>query len=378
MSDLPDTPIDGGEQSCGIKTAEAQSVVVPCAASTSCGTTSPDLKDKPEAGDFVVLWASYQDVRGLVLQSGAIFNGRLGSFHHDDLIGKPFGTKVKSRKGDSWMAMLRPTPELITQSVQHRTQIIYHADISLILTLLDARPGKIIVESGTGSGSVSVSFARAVAPGGKLHTFEFHEDRKKQAAADFERYGVQDIVCSHHGDACKDGFGSDLDNKVDGVFLDLPTPWLAMPHVERCLVHGGKLCTFSPCIEQVEKVSEALRQRKWHDIRAFETLAVNWGVKPAEAPQKKRRTTAGGKAAIQKAPSGAADSKQSSSAPASASPQDDADCQEEAAARAEGATETLDTSTGRGSPQSWLSYQMPMRGHTGYLLVGTRPPPDEP
>eukprot|EP00971_Amphidinium_carterae_P145812 2889886-Amphidinium_carterae.1 len=48
---------------------------------------------------------------------------------------------------------------------------------------------EVIVEAGTGSGSVSASFARAVRPGGHLHTFEFHEDRQLQAVEDFKRLG---------------------------------------------------------------------------------------------------------------------------------------------------------------------------------------------
>jgi len=98
------------------------------------------------------------------------------------------------------LALLRPSPEFITQSLTHRTQIVYHADISLLRALLDARPGRIICEAGTGSGSVSASLSRALRPNGKLYTFEFHEERQKQAMADFSSwigsgsYGIFSVV----------------------------------------------------------------------------------------------------------------------------------------------------------------------------------------
>lgn len=288
----------------------------------------------PANGDHVVLWGSYTQIFGVTLQAGAITNNRFGNFHHDDLIGCPYGSKVRPRKGGGWLALLRASPELISLSLVHRTQIIYHADISLLLMLLDAQPGKIFCEAGTGSGSASCSLARALRPGGKLYTFEFHEDRQRQASADFVRYGLQDTIVSQHGDVCVDGFGSTLDGSVDGIFLDLPMPWLAIPHADRCLVEGGRICSFSPCIEQVDKTAAELRRDgRYEGVRMFETLAVNWGVRADTAPPRKRRAVATA-----------------------------------AGAEAEGECPLV----GGGS------YQMPMRSHTGYLLVATKALQDEP
>ena len=44
--------------------------------------------------------------------------------------------------------MLKPTPELWTQAVPHRTQILYQADISLIVFRLLCKPGDTVIESG--------------------------------------------------------------------------------------------------------------------------------------------------------------------------------------------------------------------------------------
>lgn len=76
----------------------------------------------------------------------------------------------------------------------HRTQIVYTPDISMILLQLEVKPGSIVVESGTGSGSLSHAFLRAVKPSGHLHTFDFHEQRCAIAREEFQKHGIGEWV----------------------------------------------------------------------------------------------------------------------------------------------------------------------------------------
>ena len=46
---------------------------------------------------------------------------------------------------------------------------------------MELRPGSVVVESGTGSGSLSHAIARTVSPGGRLYTFDFHQLRTDTA-----------------------------------------------------------------------------------------------------------------------------------------------------------------------------------------------------
>ena len=61
------------------------------------------------------------------------------------------------------MWLLAPTAELWTNVLAHRTQILYVYDIALICSWMDLKPGKVVLESGTGSGSLTHSLVRAVA-----------------------------------------------------------------------------------------------------------------------------------------------------------------------------------------------------------------------
>lgn len=82
-----------------------------------------------------------------------------------------------------------------------------------------------VLETGTGSGSLTHALARSVAPTGTVHTFEFHEQRCDQARAEFITNGVSTIVNCEHRDIEALGFPESLHGLADGVLLDLPSPW---------------------------------------------------------------------------------------------------------------------------------------------------------
>lgn len=92
-----------------------------------------------------------------------------------------------------------------TLALPHRTQILYLPDIAFITSYLDIKAGSKVIEAGelspqlipalcsadpspsrsasqgTGSGSFSHSIARSVGTSGKVHSFEFHEERYTKA-----------------------------------------------------------------------------------------------------------------------------------------------------------------------------------------------------
>lgn len=230
-----------------------------------------------KAGSYAILFGSIDMVLGLRLTPGEILNCRLGTFSHDDMIGRPFGSLIRER--DPWLTiekkqreqafakqqeqsenkaassspatlvssaeqetrtpsslsspadvttpaslpktasigvdparirrpyltLLKANPELLTLSCEHRTQIIYHADISLILALLDAKPGARIAESGTGSGSLSSALGDAVRPDGRVFTYEFHSERAENVRKKFAITNYLDVVRPFEGSAYETG-----------------------------------------------------------------------------------------------------------------------------------------------------------------------------
>lgn len=174
----------------------------------------------------------------------------------------------------------------------HRTQILYAADIALVCTLLELAPGSVVLETGTGSGSLTHSLARAVAPSGSVYTFEFHAGRAAKAREEFERHGLSktleeekngglSLVVPRERDVQADGFGSDLENSgdADACFLDLPSPWRAVGSAALCLRPDGVLCSFSPCVEQVQRTIGEMAKCGFVDFATHEFLLRGYDVR---------------------------------------------------------------------------------------------------
>lgn len=245
------------------------------------------FKSTVEAGDTVILYLSINQIysldakpktlskKGTLIEN--VFQTPFGALKCGELIGKSYGSKVELSKG--WGYIFQPTPELWTVTLPHRTQIIYTPDISMIILQLEIKPGSVVIESGTGSGSLSHALIRAVKPHGHLYTFDFHEVRVKIATEEFTDHGLENYVTAKFRDVCANGFGEELDNKADAVFLDLPHPWLAIEHAYKSLKRtGSRICSFSPCIEQVQKSCLTFSRLGFEEIQTMEVLQTQYSV----------------------------------------------------------------------------------------------------
>ena len=227
-------------------------------------------EDVIKEGDTVIVRRE-GTLEPLVVKRDAQYQLTAGLFRHNDIMGKPFGCKMYSHNKKSTITLLAPSPELWTLSLPHRTQILYASDISLVCLMLELSPGSVVVESGTGSGSLSHALARAVGETGHVHTHEFHKERSEVAAVEFKSHGIDHIVSSYHRNVCEDGFA--VQDVADAVFLDLPCPWDAIKHTVSAFgPNGGRLCSFSPCIEQVQKACSALSEEGFEEIQTFEGI----------------------------------------------------------------------------------------------------------
>ena len=123
----------------------------------------------------------------VVLQAGKSFHTHRGSLAHDDLIGSPEGSVVRSSGGTPYVA-LRPLLADFTLAMTRGAAVIYPKDAAQIVAMADIFPGARVLEAGAGSGALSCWLLRAVGEAGLLVSYERRADFADIARGNVERF----------------------------------------------------------------------------------------------------------------------------------------------------------------------------------------------
>jgi len=218
-------------------------------------------------GSDVFLYLDRKRTYLVKVEAEKSFHTHKGYIQLGDLIGKEYGTRIVSSMGIEFVA-LKPTLRDHIFKTSRRTQISYPKDISLIIMYSGIGPGSRVVEAGTGTGALTSAIAHYIRPSGRVYTYEVRQEFQKNAKKNLERAGLLDYVDLKEGDITE---GIE-EKELDAVILDLATPWLVVPHAYTALKGSGVLVSFSPTIDQVVKVVEALTEQGFVGIETVESL----------------------------------------------------------------------------------------------------------
>jgi tRNA (adenine57-N1/adenine58-N1)-methyltransferase len=223
---------------------------------------------KIQDGDNVLIYLDARRTYLIKIQAGQTFHTHKGYLKLDELIGREYGEPIKSSMG-IYFTTLKPRLTDYIMKSSRNTQIIYPKDAALIVMFSGIGPGSRVVESGTGTGSLTTALAHYVGSSGKVYTYEFREEFQKNAAKNLQRSKLIDNVEMKSGDVTVTGYD---ERDVDAVILDLAVPWLVVPHAHAALKPSGVIVSFSPTIDQVVRTTEALRENGFVFIETVECL----------------------------------------------------------------------------------------------------------
>ena len=190
----------------------------------------------------------------------------VGVFNPADLIGREIGKKTKIGNKEFWL--LEPSVMDKLQGLKRKAQIILPRDVAHIILNCSIQSGSIVLEAGIGSGSLTIALANAVAPDGKVYSYDIREDFIKHAMKNLEKMELDQYVSVK----LKDVIDGIKEKNLDAVILDMPNPWDAVGHAWKALKTGGYLCTFSPLISQVEKTVFEIKQLDFIEVKTYENI----------------------------------------------------------------------------------------------------------
>ena len=213
----------------------------------------------------------------VTLQHGKEFHSHSGIVAHDEIIGVAEGTVMRATRGATY-TVLRPTLAEFILKMPRGAQVIYPKDIGPLLLIADIGPGVKVLESGVGSGALSMGMLRA---GADIVGYELREDFAQRARANVGRF-LGDATLERYRVELRDCYDGIDEVGVDRVVLDLPEPWQVVPHAAEALRPGGIIVSYSPSILQVTQFRDALEHTgAFSLIDTLEVMNRGWHIEGA-------------------------------------------------------------------------------------------------
>lgn len=216
-------------------------------------------------GDFVLVrWPKGEALAEVGAERTRV--GGLGTFNTSTLVGTAYGDAVTV--GAQSVRVLRPSAADFVRLLKRSAQVITLKDAGAILTNCSIGAGAFVVEFGVGSGSLTVVLLHAVGPNGRVLSLDNNPKHIESARSNVQRTPWAGWWELREGEASA-GVGA---VGADAVVMDLPEPWAALASAQEALAPCGRLASFSPTINQAERMVIALEEAQFADIRTIEVL----------------------------------------------------------------------------------------------------------
>ncbi len=205
-----------------------------------------------------------------------LFHTNHGTINLSKLVGKKFGTKIKSSKGEVFVAIRPDINDFLEKRLARLPQIISLKDCSMIAGHTGISSGYRLVEAGTGSAFLTTFMANLVKPDGKIFTYELRKDFFESAKKNISDSGLSEWVEMKNRDIAK----GIKEKDVDVVILDMLGPEKIVPNAYKSLKSGGWIVVYSPYIEQVKAATDAIEKEDFIRIRTIECLVRDYRITP--------------------------------------------------------------------------------------------------
>jgi len=226
-----------------------------------------------QVGEKVLLIDNKERRYLVTLAAGAEFHSHTGIVAHDDLIGVEEGTTFKSSRGSRYVAF-RPTLSDFVLKMPRGAQVIYPKDLGPILLIADIFPGARVLESGVGSGALSMTMLRA---GADIVGYELREEFAERAQANVRGF-LGEGAAARYRVELRDCYEGIDESNLDRIVLDLPEPWQVIEPASKALRPGGIFVAYTPTILQAAHLRDAFETSFFTMTETIEVLHRSWHI----------------------------------------------------------------------------------------------------
>ena len=209
----------------------------------------------------------------LTLEEGGEFHTHSGVVFHDRIIDMPDGSSVSSTSNSVYLSF-RPSMAEYIKKMPRGAQVIYPKDIGAILMIADVFPGAKVFETGVGSVALSMALLRN---GANVSGYEIREDFANRARENVNVMLGKEALSNYQVEI-KDSYEGISEKNFDRAILDLPEPWLVVPHLTKALSSGGIAVAYTPSIKQAIKFREAIAKNGFSLSETIEVLHRGWHI----------------------------------------------------------------------------------------------------
>lgn len=208
------------------------------------------MNETIQDGDLALLVGDDEKQHVITIAGGRRFDTHHGFVLHEAMIGRAWGSQIHTNVGYAYL-MLPPSTNDLIRHIKRSSQVIFPKDSAYILMKMNIKPGAVVMETGCGSGGLTLALATAVAPTGRVYSQEIREDFVALTKRNMQKIGLDGYVTFINADSAQ---GLLAPEKVDALFVDVPAPHLLLNQARAALKDGGWFGSLVPTTNQIQDV----------------------------------------------------------------------------------------------------------------------------
>jgi len=197
------------------------------------------------------------------------FHTEFGFIAKEDL-NKPAGTIIKSNTGKEFTTFDATFLDLY-KKVKRGPQMIPLKEVGTIIAHCGLGKESIVVEGGSGSGGLACMLANICK---EVISYDTKEEHTEIVEKNKQLLNLTNLTLK-----TQDMTKNIDETNVDAVFLDLPSPWLALQQAIKAVKIGGFIVNYSPNISQVSEFNKQAKETNQLIItQTLEILEREWTI----------------------------------------------------------------------------------------------------